>query len=191
MEKKSWYLFLFLSYSLISCAVQAASARCVKNGAITQCFDGTLENLQVAGKASLLGTTVLGDTHVSGLLHAKTADLNQLHVAGKAQLFRTQVHGETRVSGKLDAQQSQFNNKIYLATDITHLKQTSTRAILFTRNPKPEVLCLSRGSLVNGDVTFDSNRGKVVVDQSSQVKGRIIGGYLSYEFSNYCKGDNL
>ena len=52
-----------------------ANPVCSRIGAITDCGNGILEELHVAGKATLDGTTVLGKTEIAGMLLAERVAL--------------------------------------------------------------------------------------------------------------------
>jgi hypothetical protein len=176
--------FLFMSINSF------ANRTCDRTGAITICGKGTLDHLHVAGKATLEGTTVLGKTEIAGMLKAKGSSFNNLKVSGKVLIDNSQIKGKTKVSGLLDAINSKFYQLLNISSDKTYLSETYTRDIQISRGGDTQVLCVQNNTVVDGNIRFISNHGVVVIDQSSKIKGRVTGGYISKnEFPTYCRGE--
>lgn len=182
--------FIFISL-LITASVSNANSVCQRTGAITECGQGRITNLDVAGKASLHGTTVTGDTRIAGLLRAYQADLNKLDIAGKVDLINTKVRGSARISGLLTACDSNIDQSLLISSDQTYLANTITKSIQIDAGGRDQFLYLANNSLVNGDVTFTTNHGVVVMDSTSKINGHVIGGYINHlNYKSNCKGGN-
>lgn len=167
-----------------------ANPVCSKTGALTVCGKGTLNDLHVAGKATLDGTTILGRTEIAGMLQANDTCLNILKVSGKTSLNNSLIKGKTKISGMLDASYAKFNEKITISSDRTYLTESYSKNIEISRGGKTQVLCLGNNTIVDGDIVFTSNHGVVVIDESSKIKGRVMGGYIKQNsFQSYCEGE--
>lgn len=174
---------IFFSTLMIAAAAQAEDV-CSRLGPITECGEGKLSHLDVAGKVTLRGTNVLGNTHIAGILKASNATLNDLELAGKVKLVASQVQGAARISGLLVSCNSNFSHKLNVSSDYTRLEKTTLPAIRISAGGHEQVLYLANNSFIKGDVTFESGHGMVLVDQTSQVVGRVKGGYINYSDIN-------
>lgn len=163
---------------------------CTRTGAITECGTGKLDQLDVAGKATLNGTTVVGNTHIAGVLAATNVNLNSLNVAGKATLIMSKVNDATKINGLLVSCSTKFNRKITISSDKTHFDHSETNEIEINPGNDAQVVYLGNNTVVKGNISFSSGHGLVVIDSSSKINGRVIGGYISQkEFDNYCEGE--
>lgn len=182
-----------LSSFILTCIISAnalANPTCSRTGAITVCGKGTLSNLHVAGKASLDGTTVIGKTEIAGMLDAKDVYLNALKVSGKATIYNSKIRGASKISGLLDTYHTKFYQKITISSDKTYLTDSYSRDIEVSRGGDKQILCLKNNTVVDGNIRFTTNRGMVVIDKSSKITGRVIGGYLTQnDFESHCKGE--
>lgn len=179
MKLKTSMLALITIFYALN-AIAKSDDVCSRLGAITECGEGKISQLDVAGKATLRGTTVLGNTHIAGILKATNATLKDLELAGKAKLVASQVHGNARISGYLLACKSHFTNKLIISSDHTRIENSTLPSITIQPGSRDQVLYLANNSLVKGDVTFDSGRGMVLMDQTSQISGNVKGGYINY-----------
>jgi hypothetical protein len=175
-------LFLLATHSF-------ANPVCSRTGALTVCGEGTLDHLHVAGKASLDGTSILNTTEIAGVLNAKNAFFNKLKVSGKATLTNSDVKGKVKISGLLKAKNTKFHQKIHISSDKIILDSSYSINIQVDKGGETQVLCLRNNTVIDGDVLFTSNRGIVVSDKSSKIKGHIYGGYLKQYDESNCKGD--
>lgn len=151
---------------------------CSRTGAITECGEGKLNNLHVAGKATLIGTTILGDTHIAGVLNATNVNLNTLYVAGKARITSSQIRGIAKISGLLVSCKNKFAQKLTISSDKTYLEGTETGDIEINRGGDTQVLYLGNQTIVHGNITFPEKTGLVILDKTAKIDGHVIGGYL-------------
>lgn len=165
---------------------------CARRGAITECGEGILPSLDVSGMAWLSGTSVSGNTHVSGLLNAERATLDTMNVSGKASLTNTSVSGAAKISGLLLACHSEFRKPILIHSDRTHLDQSTATDIKISPGNEQQILCLGHNTIVNGIIEFTSGNGIVAMDHSSKLNGKVLGGEVSEKYFNlYCEGEAL
>jgi len=179
MKLTTSMLTIFTVFLTIT-GVAKAEEVCSRVGPITECGEGKLSQLDVAGKVTLRGTTVLGNTHIAGILKATNATLKDLELAGKAKLVTSKVQGNARVSGYLLACNSNFTNKLIISSDHTRIENTIIPSIKISPGNREQVLYLANNSLIKGDITFESGRGMVLMDQTSQISGKVKGGYINY-----------
>jgi hypothetical protein len=183
---------IILAGSLLVCAqISFAYSVCSRTGSITECGAGKLDELDVAGKATLNETTVTGDTHIAGMLNAKNANLNTLNIAGKATFFTSHVRGAAKISGLLASCNTSFNKKITISSDKAYFDHSEANEIEVNPGGDTQVVYLGNNTLVKGNISFSSGHGLVVIDSTSRVIGRVIGGDISQkEFDSYCEGEN-
>lgn len=171
-------------------ATSYASFTCDKTGAITECGEGKLDNLQVTGIATLVKTTVIGNTHIAGTLNAKWVNLDTLDVAGKATIFSSKISGPTKISGLLISCQNNFSEKLEIFSDKTYIENSQTGEIKINKGGDTQVLYLGGTSIVHGNITFPDNHGLVVMDKNAKITGRVIGGDIEQNnFQSHCTGE--
>lgn len=184
-------LFVILVTLYFSASHSAPSNKvCSRLGPITNCSVGVLEELHVAGKADLEGTTVIGHTHVSGMLYADHARLTTLHVAGLATIEKSQISQNSKFSGLLHACQSSFKGDLTIASDRVHLSKVDAMDIAIHPGGAQQIMCVGNESLIRGDVNFVSGHGLIAMDSGSKILGKVIGGEINNRyFKLYCEGD--
>lgn len=176
-SKLKKYLFAATSSFILVTNINANPV-CSRMGAITECGEGKLSDLHIAGKATLKGTTVLGDTHIAGMLNATNVNLNTLYVAGKASIDRSQIRGKAKISGLLISCKNKFAHKLTISSDKTYLEETESGDIEISRGGDTQVLYLGNQTVIHGNITFTDKHGLVLLDKTSKIEGHVIGGYL-------------
>jgi hypothetical protein len=151
--------------------------------------DSDIASLCIGGKAWICRSNVRGistigeeasiyDSNVWGTLHVK----DDLYT--ECTVYRDCV----TVCGDVTAKGSIFNAPLNATAEIICLSNTSTKDIhIQPTGPyyDPQVVRLSQGSVVNGNIYFHSNRGKVVLDDCSYITGEIYGGNVIKPFDCY------
>ena len=132
------------------------------NGALDLNNSKVDERIKVHGAASLNKVQV-GSVKVYGALHAKGVV----------------VHGTAKIAGALVAHNSKFQD-IKISTVECALENTTTKNIVFETDShkKQQKLVLKGKTVINGDITFESENGEVILDKTSTIKGKIIGGKI-------------
>jgi len=116
-----------------------------------------------------------------GSLKAQNLVTDNLTVLGSAYGERVTVSGKTSISGWLNMIDSKFAN-IEFTTGNATLESTSVSNIIFTNpNAEGQKLTLRGNSVVEGDITFKSGKGEVVLGNNSKIKGKVVGGNITSE----------
>jgi cytoskeletal protein CcmA (bactofilin family) len=116
----------------------------------------------------------------------------------RARFYESHIGGNITVCGFLYAADSCFNGNVYVDDDVT-LACSSIQGCLTARAEMIDIYAsnlqdivveatgpyydlqvvrLSAGSEVNGDITFKSGRGKVCLESGSQLNGEVYGGNI-------------
>ncbi|KAB8029881.1 hypothetical protein [Fluviispira multicolorata] len=136
------------------------------------------------GTVILNNVTVKSNTMIVGELTAQGSSINDLDVTGKVDFSRnTTVIGNINIVGELKASNTKFEKPISITSSIIELKDgTNTNNIYIRKNNGrnyDEFIYLTN-STVNGNITFESGKGKVVLDSRSKITGSLNGGATIY-----------
>lgn len=142
-------------------------------------------SIKVNGQA-ILGEEVLVNEKIviNGSLISKHVNFESaLEVNGTATLFNSSVKGNAVFSGNLSAKNSIFTHSIHLLAnqsefDHCQIDNLTVQALPFKNNAQE--ISLTHGTTLTGDIVFQSGIGKVYVDATSIIKGRIVGGVIIY-----------
>lgn len=135
-------------------------------------------------------------------IHATTI-ADKIEVGGEGRFYGSRVRGEAKIEGKLYAHCAQFSSCVDVGDDVTAVDSvfqgtlqakaeiidlTNVKAqSIFVKATGPyydkQLVYIKGNTVIEGDVTFESERGRVIYDIHSQVKGSIRGGHSipSYE----------
>lgn len=139
-------------------------------------------SLSIGGDAWIRKTIVRGNSSIGKQARVFNSHfLGNLSVGKELDAFCTIFEGEVCVNGYLGANYSQFNDALSARTGLITLKGTQTQSIyVYHHGPyfDQQVILIEEGSVVDGDITFESQRGRVILDKTSKVTGNIIGGHV-------------
>ncbi len=152
-------------------------------------------NLKVFGPLSYEGLSVDGIANIIGNAKGKVGKFAQLSAVGSLDIQATTIDGDTFVTGSLKAKDSQLAN-ISITANTIELSGTTVQNILIRKNEqvtlsgnfeddnntshtikkhKHQRLVLKNGSIVTGDIAFESGKGIIEKDKSSLIKGKVVG----------------
>lgn len=141
--------------------------------------DESVSNVKANGSAKLDGTTVSNLTEVNGKLTANDSTLNELNVNGSANLESCTIQGNASISGSLKGKDNTFEDTLTISSENTTLSSSSLQSIEVRKvnsSDDKQVIRLEKNTSVEGDITFASGNGEVIIDASSEVLGNVIGG---------------
>ncbi len=137
----------------------------------------TLEAVKFNGNLTLDGTTIKGLLYVNGRLKADGADIGELEVNGSVALRDTQVQGASVVNGLFEAKKSTLGplsiaarTVKLVASEVESIQVRQITGLRITQNVE-----LKDGTIVNGDIVFDGDKGEVIIDATSKVRGSVKG----------------
>lgn len=137
------------------------------------------QNLKIAGSLTGSSITVTGQGSVDGSCAVNGFNVNNtLKVRGSATGQRWDIRGDTVITGCLKASdQSRFTSITLYSYDST-LEHSTANNIIIKRCAlnRPQLLRLSQGTVINGNVTFEDGQGVIYVDSTSRVTGTVTGG---------------
>lgn len=102
-----------------------------------------------------------------------------LSICGALYAFQTRFGGDVHVNDSVTAECSCFQGCLTAKAEMIDLQNSSANTIVVEPTGPyydPQVVRLANGSVVTGDIHFQSGRGKVCIDQSSSLQGQIYGG---------------
>lgn len=139
------------------------------------------EKLKINGEVVLGQGTVVNEMMIiNGILNAEGADFKRrLIVNGNASIKQSKFHENASFNGNLTVSDSEFLGYLYLHVQQSDYFNCRLNYIFAEKNPytnAKEIIFLKNGSLVNGDVMFESGNGEIHLDANSQIKGKIYGG---------------
>lgn len=138
-------------------------------------------NLAVAEKAIIKGAMQgdkgkFGPLEIEGFAEIDHVICDTLKVKGAVNANYLDVNKDAAIEGALHVHYGKFQNLIVKGNEIT-LEDVTINNIIISKNQPPSVIILKGRTLVNGNITFESNDGVVTVENSEVlIKGEIIGG---------------
>lgn len=152
----------------------------VINGSFNASHRAISEKLNINGEAKLgVGTQVQDTITINGTLHANgTTFQSELVANGSSTLHQCSAQDAAYFSGTVTVTDSQFLADLKLRTHKSNFSNCKLNTMTVQKIPyiKKQVIYLQKGSVMKGDVTFESGHGEIVIDDSSQINGTIHGG---------------
>ncbi len=175
---KRYFIIYLIFITLLS--VCYASNNCTNLPGNTLCHKGKIKNLYRNGLVSIDGTSITHSTLINGLLTANNAHFFSLEANGSAQLNHCTIRDYALINGALITSFSIFYKSLTVFSHTTHLIHTTIKKniIISSNNTLPPVLYLNDYSSIVGNVIFKNAQGKVILDNHSVIKGKIINGIL-------------
>jgi len=160
------------------------------------------DRVEAHGFLQLHGSSV-GGLYVKGGLESYCSDMECAGIYGKALLENSIVHQDIRVHGKaifrgstierttdirgtLEAYDTDFQDYIQIASTMVELTNCTAAGIyVFPYSDccdcnDLQIVKLSHGTFIQGDIVFESGRGRILMDRGSQIDGCVFGGFITY-----------
>jgi|GEM_PF-3805221 len=151
---------------------------------------GTLqfEKLTVDNEINIIGPVdgALGKFNnliVTGSLSIEDTEINSLKVVGPTRLENVKIKNSANIVGYFEAKKSTLHN-ITITSDDAKLSHTTVNNILVEKNshkfnsPRTQTLKIENGTIINGNITFESKLGKILTSKDSKINGKIIGAAI-------------
>lgn len=118
---------------------------------------------------------------VNGQLAADKSRFLELKVNGEADLHECILYGPGIIRGKLTASHSVFEGPL----EVTAKEVVFARCLVsdITINPvgnfqQPQIVKVNRGSVIYGNIVFESKGGEVHLSRDSRILGGVVGGTI-------------
>lgn len=151
------------------------------NGALA--FDDLTvqKKLEVFGPAEGKNSNV-GEIVVAGPLQLEGCKVKSFNVAGPFRAKQLIVENASTFIGPFEVLDSQLQD-LSITADKASFANTQVKNIVMKKNndPQDQEISLSGTSVVTGNITFESGKGKVTVANTAKIKGKINGGTLSQQ----------
>jgi cytoskeletal protein CcmA (bactofilin family) len=140
-----------------------------------------LDNVSIKGPLTIYGRLDANDLNVQGkvFIYGQT-EMNDvqlkddLMVYGKLTLDKGVVAGKTKIYGSVRIEDGKLNDLFVHARRIT-LTSSSVKNIYMEKESGKITVVLVK-TKVEGDIVFDSGKGRVIVDRNSSISGKVIDG---------------
>lgn len=159
----------------------------VENESVTLFGAKEMTGKHIKKNLTIYGAGVLTDVQVGevltdyGKLTAKKCSFNQLDVYGSTVLENSKVEKNANIYGTFTAQSCTFKSSIAACSTTIVLKDSKVRGDILIKRDKgiiKQVVELEN-TIVEGSITFEKNKGTVILKGTSSVKGDILGGTIS------------
>jgi cytoskeletal protein CcmA (bactofilin family) len=141
----------------------------------------------VGENAWICDSSIRGSAHIQKELQIYQSEVLGDLFVGK-ELVASEVHfaEDVTVEGNVTAQNSTFEGTLTATADIVCLSHTQAKSIRI-KDCGPywdkQIVRLRQESVVEGDIIFESGRGRLLMDDCSRFKGTLSGG----QFLEQCK----
>jgi len=120
--------------------------------------------------------------HVNGSLQGSRCQIFELQVNGEASLHECVIHGPMMIKGALIADHSVFQGPIILTANTVTFDRCAITDSIEVRSVGSEegkqVIKMTNGAVVQGNITFNSKNGEVHLSKDSRVCGGVVGGRI-------------
>ncbi len=151
--------------------------------------DSDIAGLCIGGKAWIRDCVVRGISSIGDEARIYDSEVcGKLHVGNNLTTEDSVYHDKVVVCGDVTAKCCCFESKVEAAAEIVCLSATTTGDLhIHPSGPyyDPQVVRISHGSVIDGNIYFYSLRGKVVIDDCSCITGEIFGGHVIKPFECY------
>ena len=141
-----------------------------------------LENLTHNGFLQTYESDFTEFLHVNGSFQGSRSQIYELKVNGDTRLHECVIHGPLVVKGSLNADHSVFRGPLDLTCKSATFERCAVTEDIVVNNVAnyegKQIIKLTRGAVVQGNITFDSKRGEVRLSKDSRVNGGVIGGHI-------------
>lgn len=118
---------------------------------------------------------------ITGPLTGEDILCEELHVTGFVNITHLKVSKASTIIGSLTATKSSFQDLTITADDVV-LDSSTVQTITMRKNTdKQQVLTLKGDTIVHGDITFESGKGKIIESKNVKIKGKVKGAVVTKE----------
>ena len=127
---------------------------------------------------------------INGSLNGEDISAEKLEINGSLKGSNINITGETKISGNINASESKFND-IEILTKNSVLSNSSAKNILVKKekNGEKQILKLKDGSIISGDIVFESESGEIHIDDTVKINGKIKGAKVTKLSENIKEGN--
>lgn len=138
--------------------------------------DSDLGVFNFSGYLSLLKCRA-SDARVKGSLTLKDSKVEKIVVHGKLSMQNSEVEGDVAAYGNISVMNSIVNGSISSNTSSMKLENAKVRNIVIRKDKIGgiQTVFLKGTSLVEGDITFESGAGKVIISPEAKFQGKTNG----------------
>ncbi len=134
-------------------------------------------SLIISGKTTLNKVKILGPTQIEGQTTLSNANLQNLTVKGKLNASGSQF-ADTIVNGSINLHDVIIKGSLTINSSLAVLNGVDVKNILIknTLSNQSQIVCLEKGSRVQGNIHFETGHGKVYSIGASKILGKVEGG---------------
>lgn len=160
--------------------------------------DSNLNNAEIRGSSTLMSNNFNGPVEVEGNSDLKENNFNnKVELRGSVKSNSNKFHQDAIIRGTLKDKESNFYGSLTMigkATfedstidgtmniDSNEIKLIDTKAhsidFINTNDERQTVLYLKNNAVVDGNINFSNNKGKVYADKHAKINGSVTGGEL-------------
>lgn len=140
-----------------------------------------VEQIRVNGFVELDLTNVTKEILVNGYLRALNSTLGNIQVNGRAILVNSLVKGITNINGSLEAETTQFENTVFIASQVALLDGCLLPRLVIKpvdNNQGIQRINLNGNTQISGDVIVESGRGEIIIENGSEIFGIVNGASI-------------
>ncbi|SCA58709.1 hypothetical protein AB751O23_AL_00090 [Chlamydiales bacterium SCGC AB-751-O23] len=172
------YLILLSTFSI--CSILLA----ITGEGSSSFFNQTIDNLDFKGTVDLDDVNVKKDMHVQGIAKIEGGKIFNLQVEGILEIEDSIVEGDVNIVGELEAENTQFMKTLIFIGEELELKKTQAQDIILKKPNESKLtqrVRVREGSVVQGNIIFESGDGEVILDNDSRFLGNVQGGRVVSE----------
>ena len=155
---------------------------CKVKGSVLSCGTGELETLLNVGSINLQGTTVIGETNVSGSFKAKGAHLVDVSITGTTELTQSDFTGLVQVTGTTKMTENHFSQPVKITGHLTSELDN------FGQSVQVAGIIDATGSVFSGDLKTSSNDINFSHVEANNLE--ILPGSSTHKQSLYLRDDS-
>jgi hypothetical protein len=197
-ESFEWAMSFRASDGLAQYEDSAYSSLQTVDGSI-ELYNTTVTKYLITDQKLSADCSDMGGVNVCGKAWIHKSNLRQASIFhDNVRFYESHVAGTLTICGNLLACDSTFAEAVHVGADVTAERScfqscltaraeiidlhgsTAQDIVVEPTGPyyDPQVVRLAEGSVVTGDITFKSGRGKVCLDKCSRIEGQIYGGHV-------------
>lgn len=118
---------------------------------------------------------------VSGSIKASDLTASFGSVKGAISAHNLNISGDLKLSGEIYITKSILGN-VEITSNAATFKDSKIHNIMVkNNNNKEQKITLANKTIISGDVTFESGNGKIYLDNSSKIEGKITGATIVHD----------
>lgn len=152
-------------------------------------YSSQIGSLCIGGKLCMRDCIVTGQSNLGDTARIYCSEL-QGPVCVDDELYAKDTYFKCNVTvnGDVTATCCEFSGTLTATAEIINLCKCCTKTIYVCPSGPyydPQVIYLKHGTVINGDIHFPSCRGKIVMDNTCEIRGQIYGGNVIAPFDCY------